>query len=105
MHHSLNILGGAERPCLITIEALRNRGHNVTLVSVERTDWNLVKKNFGSVTTPNHEAYVTKARLSRNLTRMPIASLYFSTYIAQLLAGKSGGKYDLTLNTFGDIIN
>ena len=104
-HHSLNIPGGAERLCLITIEALRNRGHNVTLVSVERTDWNLVKKNFGSVTTPNHEAYVTKARLSRNLTRMPIASLYFLTYIAQLLAGKSGGKYDLTLNTFGDIIN
>jgi glycosyltransferase involved in cell wall biosynthesis len=31
--------------------------------------------------------------------------LYFLTYIAQLLAGKSGGKYDLTLNTFGDIIN
>ena len=104
-HHSLNIPGGAERLCLATIEALQKRGHSVTLISVEKTDWSTVQKNFGSVTTPNHEAYVTKAKLSRNLTRIPIASSYFLTYIAQLLAGKSGGKYDLTLNTFGDIIN
>ena len=73
-HHSLNILGGAERLCLATIEALRKKGHDVTLVTVEKTDWSIVQKNFRNMAMPNNEVYVMKNRLSKNLSKTPIAS-------------------------------
>lgn len=104
-HHSLNIPGGAERLCLAVIEALRKRGHNVALITVEKTDWRIVQKNFGNVTMPNRESYLTSNRVSANLSSIPTASTYFLTYVLQLLASRSKGKYDLTMNIFGDIIN
>ncbi|MDH5389669.1 MAG: glycosyltransferase [Candidatus Bathyarchaeota archaeon] len=104
-HHSLNIPGGAERLCLATIEALRKKGHDVTLVTVEKTDWSIVQKNFRNMAMPNNEIYVTKNRLSKNLSKTPIASTYFLIYIMQLLVTKSQQKYELVLNTFGDVIN
>jgi hypothetical protein len=67
-HHSLNIPGGAERLCLAVIEALRKRGHNVALITVEKTDWRIVQKNFGNVTMPNRESYLTSNRVSANLS-------------------------------------
>lgn len=104
-HHSLNIPGGAERLCLAVIEALLTRNHNVTLVTVEKTDWALVKKNFGNITAPANEAYLTKNRISKNLTKIPISMAYFTAFVMQLLASKSKPKYDLVMNTFGDVIN
>ncbi|MCW3993214.1 MAG: glycosyltransferase [Candidatus Bathyarchaeota archaeon] len=104
-HHSLNIPGGAERLCLVVIEALQKRGHDVSLITVEKTDWNLIQKNFGVVVKPNKEEYITKSRVSKNLSSIPIASTYFLTYIMQLLANKSKQKHDLIVNTFGDVIN
>jgi alpha-1,2-mannosyltransferase len=104
-HHSLNILGGAERLCLATIEALRKKGHDVTLVTVEKTDWSIVQKNFRNMAMPNNEIYVVKSRLSKSLSKTPIASTYFLIYIMQLLVAKSQQKYELVLNTFGDVIN
>ena len=84
-HHSLNILGGAERLCLATIEALRKEGHDVTLVTVEKTDWSIVQKNFLNTMMPNNEAYILKNRVSKNLSKTPIVSMYFLIYIMQLL--------------------
>jgi len=104
-HHSLNIPGGAERLCLAVIEALKREGHNVTLITIEKTEWNLVKQNFGNVTLPDNESYLTMFRFSKNLSNMPIASLYFTAYILQLLQNKSRKKYKLLINTFGDVIN
>jgi glycosyltransferase involved in cell wall biosynthesis len=104
-HHSLNISGGAERLCLAVIEALRSRGHDVTLITVEKTDWRVVKRNFGPVATPNSEQYMTRSRVSDNLSSIPITSAYFLTYIMQLFTSKSKRRHDLLINTFGDVIN
>lgn len=104
-HHSLNIPGGAERLCLATIEALRKKGHDVTLVTVEKTDWSIVQKKFRNMAMPNNEIYFMKNRLSKNLSKTPIASTYFLIYVMQLLVTKSQQKYELVLNTFGDVIN
>ncbi len=104
-HHSLNIPGGAERLCLTAIEALRKRGHNITLVTVEKTDWANVHRNFGKTIKPNEEVYATKARVSKNLSTIPIASTYFLVYVMEFLASKSKGRYDLIVNTFGDVVN
>jgi glycosyltransferase involved in cell wall biosynthesis len=104
-HHSLNIPGGAERLCLAVIEALLTRNYDVTLVTVEKTDWALVKKNFGNITVPTSEAYLTKNRISKNLTKIPISMAYFTAFVMQLFASKSKRKCDLVMNTFGDVIN
>ena len=105
MHHSLNIPGGAERLCLAVVEALRRKGHEVTLITVEKTDWSLVQRNFGNVIMPNNEDYLTGFQLSKFLSNMPFVSLYFIACILQLLLSKSKRKYDLLINTFGDAFN
>jgi len=105
VHPSLNIPGGAERLCLAVIEALRKKGHNVTLITVERSDWQIVERNFGHIIMPSQEVYMISNRLSRNLSSIPIASAYFLIYVLQLLGGRSRRRYDLIINTFGDVIN
>ncbi len=104
-HHSLNIPGGAERLSLAVVEALLRRGHDVTLMTVEKTDWSIVQRNFGKVYLPQRENFVMAGRVSKNLSSMPIASTYFLLYILQLLASKSREDCDLVINTFGDVVN
>jgi len=105
VHHSLNISGGAERLCLAVTEALLRRGHEVSLVTVEKTDWDLVQSRFGTKVMPTKEVYATECRFSKNLASIPVASMYFLTYTLQLLLAKSKNEYHVTINTFGDIIN
>jgi len=104
MHHSLNIPGGAERLCLSVIEALRNKGHNVSLITVEKTDWKVVQNSFGSVVLPNEENYVIANRISRKLSSMLVSSAYFSVFVLQLLATRQKQEHDLIINTFGDAV-
>jgi alpha-1,2-mannosyltransferase len=105
IHHSLNIPGGAERLCLAVIEALRRKRHEVTLITVEKTDWNLVQRNFGNVIRPNNEDYLSEFRFSKSLSNIAIASLFFTACVLQLLLNKSRRRYDLLINTFGDAVN
>jgi glycosyltransferase involved in cell wall biosynthesis len=105
IHHSLNPAGGAERLCMAAIEALKTRGHQVTLVTVERTNWAFLQSKFGQTTMPDKEIYATSQLLSQRLKSIPVASTYFLAYTMQLLLNRSKIKQDLTLNTFGDVIN
>jgi len=105
IHHSLNIPGGAERLCLSAIEALRKARHEVTLITVEKTDWSIVERSFGKVTQPDNESYLTRLRFSKNLPNALAACAYFTAHVYQLLSNKSRKKYDLLINTFGDVIN
>jgi alpha-1,2-mannosyltransferase len=104
-HHSLNIPGGAEKLCLSVIEALGKRGHEVSLLTVEKTDWSLVQNCFGTVTLPDKENYFTATRFSSRLTNISVSAAYFSIYLLQLLANKSRHNHDLIVNTFGDAID
>jgi alpha-1,2-mannosyltransferase len=105
MHHSLNIPGGAERLCLSVMEALRNTGHKVSLVTVEKTNWKVVEDSFGSIIPPNEENYVIASRISRKLSSIPISCAYFSIFVLQLLATRQKQKHDLIINTFGDVVD
>ena len=105
IHHSLNIPGGAERLCLAVIEALIKDGHEVKLVTVEKTDWNQVKRNFGKVVIPRSEKYLVTTILSKNLRNLPFSITYFASYVFQLMRAKSLKRYDLVFNTFGDVVN
>ncbi len=105
IHHSLNFAGGAERLCVAAIEALKARGHQVTLVTVEKTNWAFLQGKFGQVVMPDREIYITTQLLSQKLNSMPIALAYFLAYAKQLRFGGSKNKHDLTINTFGDVID
>ena len=104
-HHSLNIPGGAERLCLSAIEALKREGHNVDLITIEKTAWNILERNFGHITFPDDEQYLVKFRFSKTLPNISAASVYFTAYTFLLLLNKPRKKYNLLINTFGDIIN
>ena len=105
IHFSLNFLGGAEKLCLETISALERAGHSVTLVTVEKTDWNAVQKNFSTFTMPNKELYFTSAKLSKRLSNPIIAVTLFVGYVFEHVFLKMSGKYDVTLSTFGDLVS
>ena len=105
VHFSLNFLGGAEKLCLTTIDALKFAGHKVTLVSVERTDWNMVKKNFGKVIMPDHEIYFLNAKLSKRLSNVAIAITLLTIHIVQHIFLRLLDRYDLIINTQGDLLN
>jgi alpha-1,2-mannosyltransferase len=104
-HHSLNIPGGAERLCMTLVEALQRRGHDVMLVTVEKTDWSIVQRNFGKIVMPWGERYALKMRVSDDLSRMPVTSVYFALYVLQLLVSKWREDCDLVVNTFGDVVH
>jgi len=105
IHHSLNAAGGAERLCIAAIEALKTHGHEVSLVTVERTDWAFLQHKFGQTTMPDKEIYATSQLLSQRLKSIPVVSTYFLAYTMQLLLNRSKIKHDLTLNTFGEVIS
>ena len=64
---SLNFLGGAQRACLHTISALRKTNCKISLATVDKTDWFLVEKIFGSVSKPDEELYFF-SRIPERLT-------------------------------------
>jgi len=105
IHHSLNPAGGAEKLCVAAIEALKTHGHQVSLVTIEKTNWTFLQDKFGQVVMPDKEIYITTQLLSQKLNSVPIALTYFLAYAMQLWLGRSKNKHDLTINTFGDVIN
>jgi len=104
IHFSLNFVGGAEKLCLTTISALKSVGHSVTLITVERTDWATVQKNFAEYTMPDRELFLFSAKLSKRLSNPAWAVTLFAGYLSQHIFLKMSGKYDVILSTFGDLI-
>jgi alpha-1,2-mannosyltransferase len=103
IHFSLNFVGGAEKLCLTTISALKKAGYSVTLVTVEKTDWHAVQKNFGKYTIPDKELYLFSTKLSKRLSNPILALTLFGGYLSEHLFLKMSGKYDVTVSTFGDL--
>jgi len=104
LHFSLNFLGGAEKLCLATISALRKAGFSVTLVTVEKTDWKAIQKNFSTFSPPSNEIYFTTAKLSKRLSNPIIALTLFFGYLFEHIFLNFSGNYDLIISTFGDLI-
>jgi glycosyltransferase involved in cell wall biosynthesis len=105
IHFSLNFVGGAEKLCLTTISALKNAGHSVTLVTIEKTDWNIVQKSFAKYTMPDKERYLFSAKLSKRLSNPILAVTLYVSYMLEHVFLKMSGKYDVTISTFGDLIH
>jgi alpha-1,2-mannosyltransferase len=103
-HTSLNSAGGGEVVCLALIRALRKQGYEVALVTVDKTDWGLLKKIFGEITFPNHEDYL--------VTNLPATSfhsiqsiLLLSGHFLEVVWKKLSMKDGLLISTCGEKIN
>ena len=104
MHASLNACGGAERVCIAMINALREAGHTVTLATVDKTNWVLLKKRYGLACSPDREMFIipNPFQTASNPSRAVLT-------LVALLSGSSllkvKGKHDLVINTSGEIID
>jgi alpha-1,2-mannosyltransferase len=104
IHFSLNFVGGAEKLCLTTVSALKNAGHLVTLVSIEKTDWKVVQETFDKYTMPDKELYLFSAKLSKRLSNPILAVILFAGYLFEHVFLRMRGKYDVILSTYGDLV-
>jgi len=96
LHNTLNIVGGGERLCLVTVEALKERGHQVALGTVDRTDWSRVARAFGKVTKPDEEMFIF-------LRRIPVFGIY-QRMLTLFHAIRKQKWADVLFNTHGDML-
>lgn len=92
----MNSLGGGERLLVATIEAFKEAGWEVTLATVEPTDWELVSRVWGKVVRPDKE-----------ITLLPFKVRAFGIYTRQLttlMISQLKRKHDLVFNTHGDVV-
>jgi glycosyltransferase involved in cell wall biosynthesis len=101
-HLSLNFFGGEERLCLSVIEALKLTNNDVTLFTVEKTDWAAVFRLFGSFMRPNTEIF-SKWAIRGDYARTSSLVSVYTKYLEGLLRLRR--KYDLVINTYGDLFN
>ena len=100
VHNTLNSVGGGERVCLAVIEALKELGYEVTLLTVEPTDWLRVEKMIGAEIL---------FRPHREETIIPFKVRLFGIYMRlltflKLLGNIRKSKWDLVVNTHGDVL-
>jgi len=103
MHLSLNFLGGEERLCLSFINALKKQGCHVTLFTLEKTDWRAVGKVFGEITLPDAEVNMSSLFIHGKFSSPIIPLLSYLAYFEGLMALVSRRKYDIVINTYGDM--
>ena len=101
VHPSLNRVGGAERVCLEFIKALKEKGYNVTLVTIERTQWYLVDRGLGQRIRPTREQHLVERLPENNLLQSFLVSLLFPLMLL-LLKARSGSC--ILVNTYGDLV-
>lgn len=104
-HLSLNFLGGEEKLCLSFVEALKLHSHRVTLFTVEKTDWDSIRRFFGKLMMPDEEIYVTPLTIHTRFLEIPTLVFAYVNYLAGLIKLSYEKKYDLVINTYGDLIN
>ncbi|MCW4037981.1 MAG: glycosyltransferase [Candidatus Bathyarchaeota archaeon] len=104
MHSSLNLRGGAERLSITLINALKKAGNRVTLITTDKTDWTLLQEQHGLTCTVDQEFFVHPTYLlTQSMTSRAVWTL--SSYLVKSLLVKVKEKYDVLINTSGEIIN
>ena len=96
LHHTLNSCGGGERVALHVIKALMENGHEVVLGTVEKTNWDKVRRLMGVDLPKIPEEYSITGEIRK-----------FGIYQRSLTAlhvARFRKKFDLTINTHGDVM-
>ena len=103
-HPSLNSAGGGELVCLSFICLLQKAGYQVCLVTVDRTDWNRLKRIFGGIATPNEERYLLPAFPKMYFLLMS-SLLTLAFFVTELLLANIVKGNSLLISTCGEKIN
>ncbi|HIE15074.1 TPA: glycosyltransferase [Candidatus Bathyarchaeota archaeon] len=93
IHYSLNPVGGAEVLSLTLAKVLRDLGFRVTYFTVQRTDWNFVRRSLGINFLPDEDRPLFQVNI-------PLFNIY------QMLLGQIRPikGVDIVINTHGDIM-
>lgn len=101
---SLNPLGGAERVCVRFLRALEKIDCDVTLATIDKTDWMLLKKSIDipSKRMKEHYLFETIPKLPTLTLRQGFLALL---YAIELFLVSARGGYDLLVNLRGEIVD
>jgi len=104
VYPTLNSLGGAERLCMHVMKALRRRNYDVTLATLDRTNWVLLRKVFEESFRPDGEFYLLPRipKISTLTLRQAFVAL---SYALELFLITLRGDYDLLVNVGGEIMD
>ena len=86
------------------INALKKAGNRVTLITTDKTDWRLLQEKHGLTCTVDQEFFVHPTSLMTP-SMMSRAVWTLSSYLVESLLVKVKEKYDVLINTSGEIIN
>jgi alpha-1,2-mannosyltransferase len=104
IHSSLNQFGGAERLCMIMVKTLQKAGNSVTLATVDKANWPLLKARYNLASEPDQELFmIPNAFQTASISQRVALTLSFFLAVFPLLKLKD--KYDLLINTSGEIIS
>ncbi len=100
VHPSLNKAGGAERYCLEMIDALVTHGHRVRLYTIDKTDWDMLRRTQNLTASPSVEAYLQSKTLAPDglFSWLRTANAY--TWL--LIRGCE--EAELCINNYGEIM-
>jgi glycosyltransferase involved in cell wall biosynthesis len=99
IHPSLNYMGGAENVSISIMQVLKQKGYNITLLTIDETNWKNIADRFGKKIKPDKELYLyprgSEVRL--NIPRVSKIGLRFLHFLREELE-----NYGLVVNTYGD---
>ncbi|MGD0329718.1 MAG: glycosyltransferase [Nitrososphaeria archaeon] len=100
VHPSLNFRGGAERVAIAIIQALKEEGATVSLVTIDRTDWGELNKYFGIKTQVDREYFIDP---SLNLSKLSINPFNAGSLVIKFMWLVRSLKSDIVVNAYGDL--
>ena len=90
--------GGAQRVCLKMVETLKEANHEVTLITLTKSDWPKVQKMLGEVIKPDKEIVL----LTKNFRGFDAYKPLFAALAIRNLRRKL--QFDLLINSQADIL-
>jgi len=102
---SLNYLGGAVRVCLGFIKVLSKAGYEVTLFTVDKTRWNLIRRVLGDFGDLRFKEHFIISRFPKffdaSLRNISLALFY----ILEVLAVRFFLRFDIVLVVGGELVD
>jgi alpha-1,2-mannosyltransferase len=91
-------VGGAQRVCLKMIQALKEANHEVTLITITKTDWPKVQQMLGEVIRPDREVVL----IGRTFRGFDAYKPLLATFL--FMNAERRLKLDLLINSQADIL-
>ena len=105
LYPSLNYLGGAARVCLSFVKVLSRAGFEVTLFTVDRTDWSLVRRVFGEFGDLRFKERFIISRFPGSFNAM-LRNIFLALfYLLEVLAVRFLLSFDIVLVVGGELID